>query len=155
MNRSEVYYKTISEYRRARYEYAIEESYEAGIALEGWEVKSIRDGRVSFDESYCSIHRGRLLWVGGHISPLPNVGGFVRPDPTRSRALLLHKREIRRLLGAVEREGYTLIPLSLYWKDHRIKLKIALAKGRKQHDKRQVIKEREWRRQKSALRGAS
>ena len=155
MNKSEspdIYYKTICEHRRARYEYTIEETFEAGISLLGWEIKSIRAHRINFDESYCTIRNGEIFWIGGHISPLANVPSYLKPDPVRSRRLLLRKKEIRRLLGAIERQGYTLVPLSLYWKNHFIKIKIALAKGKKTHDKRQAIKDREWQRQSSALR---
>lgn len=151
-NPAPTFYKTISEHRRARFEYAIEETYEAGISLLGWEIKSIREQRVNFDESYCIIRGGDVFWIGGHISPLPNVSDYLKPDPMRSRRLLLHKKEIRKLIGAIERQGYTLVPLTLYWKNHHIKIKIALAKGKKTHDKRQAIKEREWKRQDGSIR---
>jgi SsrA-binding protein len=140
------YYKNIVDHRRARFEYTIEDTYEAGIALLGWEIKSIRANRINFDESYCIIRHGEVFWIGGHISPLANVASYIKPDPLRSRKLLLKNKEIQRLIGAIERQGYTLIPLSLYWKNHLIKIKIGLAKGKKTHDKRQAIKEREWQR---------
>lgn len=152
MNTAPTFYKTISEHRRARFEYAVEETFEAGISLLGWEIKSLRDNRVSCDESYCVVRSGEVFWIGGHISPLPNVAEYLHPDPMRSRRLLLHKKQIRKLIGAIERKGFTLVPLSIYWKNHRIKLKIALAKGKKLHDKRQSIKEREWKRQNSSIR---
>lgn len=151
-NVSPTFFKNISEHRRARFEYTIEETFEAGISLLGWEVKSLRHNRVSCHESYCVIRSGEVFWVGGHMSPLPNVPEYLNPDPMRSRKLLLHKKEINRLSGGVERQGYTLVPLSLYWKNHHIKLKIGLAKGKKTHDKRQTIKEREWKRQNSNIR---
>ena len=146
------YYKTLCEHRRARFEYTIEDTYEAGIALLGWEIKSIREHRINFDESYCVIRHGEIYWIGGHISPLPNVPMYLKPDPVRSRRLLLKKKQIQRLIGAIERQGYTLIPITLYWKNHWIKIKIGLAKGNKSHDKRQAIKEREWQRNNGSLR---
>lgn len=143
MNSPHATSRLIVEHRRARFDYVIEETYEAGIALLGWEVKSIRAHRIHLEESYCLLRQGELWWVGGHLSPLPNVPAHIRSDPLRSRRLLLHRHQIRRLIGYVERQGKTLIPLSLYWKDHHIKLKLALAQGRKSHDKRQAIKDRE------------
>ncbi len=137
--------------KRARHDYFIEEEYEAGIALEGWEVKSLRDGRAQLQESYVILRQGEVFLFGAHFSPLNSVSTHVTADPTRTRKLLLHANEIGRLRGAVERRGYTLIPLSLYWKRGRAKLKIALAKGKKQHDKRATIREREWNRQQHRL----
>ena len=137
----------IARNKRARHDYFIEEEYEAGIALEGWEVKSLREGRAQLQESYVILRQGEVFLFGAHFSPLKSVSTHVSADPTRTRKLLLHSNEIGRLRGAVERRGYTLIPLSLYWKRGRAKLKIALAKGKKQHDKRATIREREWNRQ--------
>ena len=142
---------TIVRNKRARHDYFIEEEYEAGIALEGWEVKSLREGRAQLQESYVILRQGEVFLFGAHFSPLNSVSTHVTADPTRTRKLLLHANEIARLRGAVERRGYTLIPLSLYWKHGRAKLKIALAKGKKQHDKRATIREREWNRQQHRL----
>ena len=142
---------TIAVNRKARYDYAIEDQFEAGIALEGWEVKSLRDGRAQLKESYVSVHRGEVYLVGAHFSPLASASSHVNPIPTRQRKLLLHSKEISKLIGAIERDGYTIVPLSLYWMRGRAKLKIALAKGKKQYDKRQSIKQRDWDRQKQRL----
>ena len=137
--------------KKARHDYHIEDEFEAGIVLEGWEVKSLRAGRAQLKESYVIIRQGELYLFGAHFSPLETASTHIRPDPTRTRKLLLNRREIDRLIGSVERSGYTLVPLSLYWKKGRVKLKIALAKGKKLHDKRASIKEREWERDKQRL----
>lgn len=137
--------------RKARFDYFIEQEFEAGVALEGWEVKSLRAGRAQLKESYVTILHGELFLIGAHFSPLGSASTHVSPDPTRSRKLLLHKKEISNLIGASERAGYTIVPLSLYWKHGRVKAKIALAKGKKQHDKRHTIKQREWERDKHRL----
>ena len=137
--------------RKARYDYAIEEQFEAGLALEGWEVKSLRENRAQLKESYVMVIKGEVYLIGAHFSPLPSASTHIQPDPTRTRKLLLHAKEISKLIGATEREGYTIVPLSLYWKNGRAKLKIALAKGKKQYDKRQSIKQREWNIQKQRL----
>lgn len=142
---------TIALNKKARFDYQIEEDFEAGIALEGWEVKSLRAGRAQLKESYVIIKDNQLFLLGAHVSPLPSASTHVHPDPTRTRKLLMHRDEIDRLVGYVERRGYTLVPLSLYWKDGLAKLKIALAKGKKQHDKRATIKQREWERDKHRL----
>jgi len=142
---------TIVDNRKARFDYHIEEDYEAGLALLGWEVKSLRDGRAQLKESYVIIKNGEVYLFGAHFSPLPSASTHVHPDATRLRKLLLHKLEINRLIGAVERKGYTLVPLSLYWKRGRVKLKIGLAKGKKLHDKRASIKERDWKRDQHRL----
>jgi len=142
---------TIAVNRKATFDYFIEEQFEAGIALEGWEVKSLREGRVQLKESYVIVQNGEIYLVGAHVSPLRQASTHITPDPTRSRKLLLHRKEINKLIGAVDREGYTLVPLSMYWSKGRAKLKIALAKGKKQHDKRQAIKQREWDRDKRRL----
>lgn len=141
----------IADNRKARHDYFLEETFEAGLALEGWEVKSLRDGRAQLKESYVIVRQGELFLFGAHISPLPSASTHIHPDPTRTRKLLLHSKEISRLVGAVERQGYTLVPLSLYWKTGRVKLKIALAKGKKQRDKRAQIKQREWDREQQRL----
>ena len=142
---------TIALNRKAKFDYHLEEKYEAGMVLEGWEVKSMRAGRVQLKESYVIIRNGELFLFGAHISPLTSTSTHNVADPTRMRKLLLNRREISHLIGSVEREGYTLVPVALYWKRGRAKLEIALAKGKKQHDKRSAIKEREWKRDKERL----
>ncbi len=137
--------------RQARHDYFIEETYEAGLVLQGWEVKSLRAGRVSLKESYVLIKDGEAWLFGAHITPLPSASTHVEADPTRTRKLLLHKRELDKLIGLVERRGYTLVPLKLYWKNNRAKLEIGLAKGKKLYDKRAVEKERDWQREKQRL----
>ncbi len=135
---------TIALNKKARHDYFIEETFEAGLSLQGWEVKSMRDGRVQLKEGYVIVRHGELFLFGVHLSPLASASTHVTPDPTRTRRLLLHRREISKLIGAVDRRGYTLVPLSLYWKKGRAKLEVGLAKGKKQHDKRATIKQREW-----------
>jgi SsrA-binding protein len=142
---------TITVNRKARFDYFIEDQFEAGVVLEGWEVKSIREGRVQLKESYVTVQNGEIFLVGAHISPLKQASTHINPNPIRPRKLLLHKKEVNKLIGAVDRDGYTLAPLSLYWVRGRVKAKIALAKGKKQHDKRQSIKQREWDRDKHRL----
>ena len=141
----------IAENRRARHDYFIEERYEAGLALMGWEVKSMRAGKAQLSEAYVII-RGSEIWlIGAHLSPLSSASTHVITDPTRTRKLLLNRAEIDKLIGAVERAGYTLVPLELYWKQGRAKLRIGLAKGKKQHDKRASEKDRDWQRDKARL----
>jgi SsrA-binding protein len=137
--------------RQARHDYFIEATFEAGLVLEGWEVKSLRAGRVNLKESYVLLKDGEAWLLGAHISPLASASTHVNPDPTRTRKLLLHKQELNRLIGQVERRGYTLIPLKLYWKKNRVKLEIGLAKGKKLYDKRATEKERDWQREKQRL----
>jgi SsrA-binding protein len=141
----------IADNRRARHEYSIEERYEAGLALQGWEVKSMRAGRVQLAEAYVYIRNGEAYLFGAHLSPLNSASTHVLADPTRTRKLLLNRAELDRLIGAVEREGYTLIPLELYWKNGRAKLRVGLAKGKKQHDKRATEKDRDWERHKGRI----
>jgi SsrA-binding protein len=141
----------IAENRKARHEYFIEERLEAGVALQGWEVKALRAGRAQLAESYVVVSHGEVFLVGAHITPLVSASTHVVATPTRQRKLLLNRAEIDRLVGAVERSGYTLIPLELYWKNGRAKLRIGLAKGKKQHDKRATEKERDWQRDKARL----
>ena len=143
--------KTIAQNKRARHEYFIEDTIESGVVLEGWEVKSLRDGKVQLTESYVIIDKGELFLFGCHISPLNTASTHINPDATRTRKLLMHGREISRLIGAVERDGYTLVPLQLYWRAGRVKLAVALGKGKKLHDKRASIKERDWNRDKQRL----
>ena len=143
--------KTIALNKRARFEYFIEERFEAGIALEGWEVKSLRDGRVQFGDSYVLLKNGEAFLFGCQISPLPTVSTHIVPDPLRTRKLLLHRREIDALTGAVERKGNTLVPTAMYWSKGKAKVEIGLAKGKKQHDKRVVEKDRDWEREKGRI----
>ena len=143
--------RTIADNRKARHDYFIEEDLEAGLSLEGWEVKSLRAGRANIKESYAVIKDGEAWLLGAHISPLASASTHVNPDPIRTRKLLLHRRQIDRLTGAVERRGYALVPLSLYWSRGKVKLKLGLAKGKKQHDKRAVEKDRDWQRQRQRL----
>ncbi len=142
---------TIALNKKARHDYFIEESLEAGIALEGWEVKSLRDGRVQLREAYVVIKDGEAWLLGAHVTPLATASTHIRPDPTRTRKLLLHRREIDRLTGAVERQGYTLVPTRLYWSRGKAKLDIGLARGKKQHDKRATERERDWQREKARV----
>ncbi len=142
---------TIAENRKARHDYFIEDRYEAGLALEGWEVKSLRAGRAQLKESYVFVRNGEAWLFGAHFSPLISASTHVRPDPTRTRKLLLHRHQLDHLVGAVERRGYTVVPLLLYWKNGRAKLEIGLAKGKKQHDKRATDKARDWEREKARL----
>jgi SsrA-binding protein len=141
----------IAENRKARHEYFIEDTYEAGLALEGWEVKSLRAGRAQLNESYVIIKNGEAWLLGAHVSPLATASTHINPDPTRTRRLLLHREELNKLIGAVERKGYTLVPLDLHWTRGRAKLRIGLARGKKQHDKRATEKERDWQREKQRL----
>ena len=142
---------SIVENRKAFHDYFIEERFEAGVALQGWEAKAIRAGRAQLSEAYVVLRNGELNLIGCHISPLLSASTHVQPDPTRTRKLLMHAEELRRLIGKVERAGYTLIPLNLHYKGGWIKLEIGLAKGKKQYDKRQDIKERDWQRQQQRL----
>jgi len=141
----------IVENRKARHEYFLEETFEAGIALEGWEVKAIRAGRAHLNEAYVLIKGGELFLIGMHVTPLASASTHVRPDATRTRKLLLHRAEIDRLIGKVERAGFTLVPLDLHYRNGRIKVTIALAKGKKLHDKRESAKARNWEREKARL----
>ena len=142
---------TIALNKKARFDFQLEEDFETGIALEGWEVKSMRAGRCNLKESYVIIKDKELYLLGAHIAPLPSASTHVDPDPVRTRKLLMHRREIDALIGTVQQQGYTLVPLSMYWSRGRAKLKIALAKGKKKHDKRAAIKQREWERDKQRL----
>lgn len=139
---------TISLNKRARHEYALEDRYEAGIMLQGWEVKALRAGRIAFAESYAIVKNGEIFLFGAQIVPLISASTHVLADDRRTRKLLLHAHEIDRLIGRVEREGYTLIPTAMYWKSGKVKVEIALAKGKQEHDKRNASKERDWAREK-------
>jgi len=143
--------RLIAENRKARYDYFIEERYEAGLVLEGWEVKAIRAGRVQLKEAYVTLMGAEPFVIGMHVSPLPTASTHVHPDPTRSRKLLLNAEEIRKLIGKVEQKGMTLVPLDLHYTKGRVKIAIGLAKGKKQHDKREVEKERDWQREQQRL----
>ena len=137
--------------RKARHNYFIEETIEAGLALEGWEVKSMRAGRVQLAEGYVQIHKNEGWLVGAHFSPLTTASTHIKSVPTRTRKLLLHRNELDRLVGMVERKGFALVPLNLHWVKGRAKLDIGIAKGKKQHDKRATDKDRDWRRQKERI----
>jgi SsrA-binding protein len=142
---------SIVENRKAFHDYFIEERVEAGLALTGWEVKAIRAGRAHLKEAYVVIKNGELVLIGAHITPLTTASTHVNADPTRTRKLLMHREEINRLVGKVERAGYTLAPLDLHYKNGRVKIEVGLAKGKKQHDKRDTIKDREWAREQQRL----
>lgn len=142
---------SIAQNKKAFHDYFIEERFEAGIVLEGWEVKAIRAGRVQLQEAYVIVRNTEIFLIGCHISPLPTASTHIKPDATRTRKLLLNAAEISKLIGSVERAGYTLVPLDMHYVRGRIKLEIGLAKGKKQHDKRTAEKEREWQREKQRL----
>jgi SsrA-binding protein len=142
---------SIVQNRKATHDYFIEERYEAGLALEGWEVKAIRAGRAQISEAYVVFMSGELYLIGSHITPLESASTHVRADPTRTRKLLLQRELLERLVGKVERAGYTLVPLDLHYRGGWIKLEIGLAKGKKQHDKREAERDRDWRRQQQRL----
>jgi len=142
---------TIALNKRARHEYHLGERYEAGVALQGWEVKSLRQGRIAFTESYALVKNGEIFLFGAQITPLISASTHVVADDRRTRKLLLHRREIDQLVGAVEREGYTLVPTAMYWKKNKVKVELALAKGKQEHDKRDVLKERDWERDKQRI----
>lgn len=137
--------------RKARHDYFIEETIEAGLSLEGWEVKSLREGKAQISEAYVQLRDNEAWLFNAHITPLLSASTHVKPQPTRSRKLLLHRDEIDRLVGAVERKGYTIVPLDLHWKRGKAKLTIGYAKGKKLHDKRADKKERDWQRQKARI----
>ena len=137
--------------RRARHDYFIEDRFEAGLALEGWEVKSLRAGSAQISEAYVSLKKGEAWLVGAHFSPLTTTSTHIAANPTRDRKLLMHRHELDRLTGAVERKGYALVPLDLHWHKGRAKLSLGLAKGKKQHDKRADRKDRDWQRQKERI----
>jgi SsrA-binding protein len=142
---------SIVQNRKAFHDYFIEQRFEAGIALQGWEVKAIRAGRAQIKEAYVIVKDAELYLIGCHVSALPAASTHVVPDPTRTRKLLLHRAEINRLIGNVERAGYALVPLDLHYSKGRVKLEVGLAKGKKQHDKRQATKDREWDREQQRL----
>jgi SsrA-binding protein len=141
----------IAENRKAFHDYFIEDRYEAGVALEGWEVKAIRAGRVQIKEAYVMLRGEEVFLIGAHVSPLAEASTHVHPDPVRTRRLLLHAEEIRKLIGKVQRAGYTLVPLDLHYTRGRVKLAVGLAKGKRQYDKRATEKEKDWQREKQRL----
>jgi len=142
---------TIAQNKKARHEYFIEDSFEAGIALQGWEVKSLREGKANLTESYVLLKKGEAFLLGCHVTPLKTASTHIHPDPTRTRKLLLHKQELAKLFSATTKKGYTCVALKLYWKRGLAKCEIALAKGKQQHDKRATEKEKDWNREKNRL----
>lgn len=142
---------TIALNKKARHEYHIEEKLEAGLVLQGWEVKSLRAGRAQLQEAYVYIKNAEAWLFGAHITPLPTASTHIKPDSIRTRKLLLHKSELNKLIGATERRGYTMVPLALFWKQGRAKLEIGLAKGKQAHDKRADEKSRDWNRDKQRI----
>ncbi len=142
---------TIALNKKARHDYKLEDRFEAGLALEGWEVKSLRAGKVQMVDSYILLKNGEAFLFGCLITPLQTASTHIKPDPRRTRKLLLHRHEIDRLIGAVDRKGYSIIPTAMFWSKGRAKLEIALAKGKKEHDRRADIKERDWKRDKQRI----
>ncbi len=151
MAKAEATERLIAENRKARFDYFIEDRYEAGLQLQGWEVKAMRAGRAQLAEAYVYMRGAEAFLIGAHIAPLKTTSTHVVADPVRTRKLLLHRSELERLIGAVERRGYTIVPLEMHWKNGRAKLQMGLAKGKKQHDKRATEKERDWQRDKARL----
>ncbi|WP_043887670.1 SsrA-binding protein SmpB [Methylophaga thiooxydans] len=142
---------TIAVNRKVRHDFFIEERFEAGLVLEGWEVKSLRDGRVQLNESYVHVRNGEAWLANALITALKTASTHIKPEPQRDRKLLLHRKELGKLIGAVDRKGYTLVPLNMYWKKGKAKIQIALAKGKQLHDKRATEKERDWNRDKARI----
>ncbi|MFK8053331.1 MAG: SsrA-binding protein SmpB [Woeseiaceae bacterium] len=141
----------IAQNRKARFDFAIEETIEAGLVLEGWEVKSLREGKVQITESFVQLRKNEAWLFNAHITPLLTASTHIKPEPTRSRKLLLHRDQLDRLVGAVERKGYTIVPLDMHWKSGKAKLTVGYAKGKKLHDKRADKKDRDWQRQKARI----
>ena len=137
--------------KKARFEYFIEDEYEAGLVLQGWEIKSLRAGKINLSDAQVIVKYGEAWLLGAQIQPLPTASTHIQPEPDRTRKLVLNRKELSHLIGSVERQGYTLIPLALYWKKNRVKAKIALAKGKKMHDKRATVKDRDWERDRSRI----
>ncbi|NOZ52640.1 MAG: SsrA-binding protein SmpB [Gammaproteobacteria bacterium] len=142
---------TIARNKKAHHDYFIEERFETGVVLEGWEVKAMRAGKLQLSDSHVIIKGGEAWLLGAHISPLQTASTHINPDPTRTRKLLLHKKELNKLIGAVERKGYTIVPLSMYWIRGKAKTGIGLAKGKQKHDKRATEKDRDWQREKQRM----
>jgi SsrA-binding protein len=151
MSKKDTGQNNIAQNKKARHEYHIEDTFEAGLVLEGWEVKSLRDGRVNLNDSYVMMRNGEAWLVAVHISPLISASTHIQPSPLRERKLLLHRRELGRIFGAISKKGYTCVPLSLYWKGGRAKCSIGLAKGKQLHDKRETEKQRDWVREKARM----
>ncbi len=143
--------KTIAVNKQVRHEYYVEQTFEAGLVLQGWEVKSLRDGRIQLKESYVLLEKGEAFLFGSQISALLSASTHIIPDSRRTRKLLLHGTELVRLRNAVERKGYTVVPLAMYWKNNRVKVEIGLAKGKQLHDKRDSEKQRDWGREKDRI----
>ena len=141
----------IADNRKARHDYSIEQTFEAGLVLTGWEIKSLRAGKAQLAESHVILKNGEAFLLNSHFAPLPTISTHVQAIPDRTRKLLLHKSELNKLVGAVARKGYAIIPLNLHWKKNKVKIDIALAKGKKLYDKRDAIKSRDWERQKQRL----
>ena len=142
---------TIALNKKARHEYFIQERFEAGLSLQGWEVKSLREGRVQLTDSYVFIRNGEAFLIGTNITPLLSASTHITPEPMRTRKLLLHREELDKLIGLVDRKGFTLVPIALYWKKGKVKLEIGLAKGKQLHDKRETEKNRDWNRDKQRI----
>ena len=142
---------TIAQNKRARHDFFIEDKFEAGIALQGWEVKSIRDGRAQIGESYITLHKGEAYLEGANITPMTSASTHVVPEPQRRRKLLLHARELAQIFAATQQKGYTCVPIAMYWKGNKVKIEIALAKGKQQHDKRMTKRDQDWQRDKQRL----
>ncbi|MDE0003465.1 MAG: SsrA-binding protein SmpB [Rhodospirillaceae bacterium] len=142
---------SIARNKKAKFNYFIEERFEAGVALKGWEVKSLRAGKAQLSEAYVTLRDGEVWLFGAHVTPLSSASSHVEADPTRTRKLLMHRREIDRLTGLVERRGFTLVPLELYWKQGRAKLAVGLARGKRKRDKRAAEKDRDWARDKARI----
>lgn len=140
--------RVIAVNKKAFHDYHIEHRYEAGIVLQGWEVKSIRSGRIQLKDSYITLKQGEAFLLGVHVSPLPTTSTHLKADPLRTKKLLLHRKELETLIGSVQRKGYTLTTLSMYWEKNKVKLEIALVKGKKEYDKRETLKQRDWEREK-------
>ena len=147
MKKAKIPESTITLNKKAKHDYSIEERFEGGLVLEGWEVKSLRAGRIQIRDSYVLLKDGEAWLFGALITPLPTASTHIHPDPQRSRKVLLNRSEINRLIGAVERKGYTAVATAMYWKRGRAKLEIGLAKGKKEHDKRAAERDRDWRRE--------
>lgn len=143
--------KRIAENRKARHEYLLSTQWEAGLVLQGWEIKSLRAGKANIADSYVLLKDQEAWLLGSQIVPLTSASTHIQAEPTRTRKLLLHKKELKTLIGATQRKGFTVVPLTLYWKNHRVKITVALAKGKKLHDKRETEKERDWLREKQRL----
>ncbi len=143
--------RSIALNKKARHDYSIEKTFEAGLVLEGWEIKSIREGRIQMSDTYVMVKNNEIFWLGGQITALLTASTHIHPEPTRPRKLLLHRYEIDRLIGAVDRKGYTIVPLKMYWSKGHVKMEIGLAKGKQLHDKRADEKERDWNRDKARI----